>query len=86
MAEGLQGLGLQLFPSAANFLLLKLPSGCVSGSEIVSQLMAEHQILVRNCDSFENLEQGRFLRVAVLRKPENVKLVAAFRSVLLSNR
>jgi threonine-phosphate decarboxylase len=86
MAEGLRELGLQVFPSAANFLLLKLPSGCLSGGEIVSQLIAEHQILVRNCDSFENLEHGRFLRVAVLRNPENVRLVAAFRSVLLSNR
>jgi adenosylcobinamide-phosphate synthase len=50
--------------------------------EIREELIREHAILVRECDSFAGLERGRFLRVAVRKEEENARLVAALRNVL----
>jgi threonine-phosphate decarboxylase len=82
LAAAFQQLGLQVFPSAANFLLLKLPPGAPSSGHLRMELLERHRILVRNCDSFEGLEKGRFLRVAILGRSENERLVAALGSVL----
>src|SRR5258705_3966482 len=63
--------GLQVFPSAANFLLVKLPRG--SGASLESFLAAE-RILIRRCDSFRGLGDS-YIRVAVRHSPENLRLV-----------
>ena len=69
--------GLHVFPSAANFLLLALPEDCCSSAQLRERLILRHRILVRNCDSFEGLETGHYIRVAVRREPENNRLVEA---------
>lgn len=81
LSAALASSGLQVFPSAANFLLLKLPSQ-FSAQQIRDQLIRQHAILVRECDSFAGLERGRHLRVAVRTESENARLVEALASVL----
>jgi threonine-phosphate decarboxylase len=80
LSSGLVSLGIEVFPSAANFLLIKL-AGHFAASEIRDQLIRRHAILVRECDSFKGLEPGRYLRVAVRSESENSRLVAALASV-----
>jgi histidinol-phosphate/aromatic aminotransferase/cobyric acid decarboxylase-like protein len=40
-------------------------------------LIANHRILIRNCDSYEGLAPGRYVRVAVRAGEENYRLVQA---------
>src|SRR6267142_1119867 len=60
-ASALRAVGLCVFPSAANFLLAKLPNG--SGGHLQHWLEPE-RILIRRCDSFDGLGEA-FIRMAV---------------------
>lgn len=81
LAGGLAELGTRVFPSAANYLLIRLPEGCGCSARVRQRLIGEHAILVRNCDSYEGLEEGRYIRVAVRLPEENGRLLAALESV-----
>jgi threonine-phosphate decarboxylase len=70
-AGALRGAGLKVFPSAANFLLAKLPQG--SGADLQRWLESE-RILIRQCASFEGLSDA-FLRLAVRASADNLRLV-----------
>lgn len=60
---------MKIFPSEANFLLLKtqLP---------LYRLLLERGILIRNCANYTGLGQD-FYRIAVKGHPENVQLIEA---------
>jgi threonine-phosphate decarboxylase len=77
LSEGLSALGMEVFPSAANYLFLELQAGMPTASELRSRLIARHKILIRNCDSYEGLDAGRYVRVAVRSRAENERLVNA---------
>lgn len=81
LSAALRRLGCHVFPSAANFLFLRLPDG-VPAAEVREQLIRGHAILVRECDSFEGIERGRYLRVAVRLEDENARLIEGLASVL----
>jgi threonine-phosphate decarboxylase len=68
----LLGIGLQVLPSAANFLLAKLPHG--SGGDLQCWLESE-RILIRGCDSFHGLGEA-FIRLAVRSSSDNERLVS----------
>ena len=71
-ASALRGIGLEVLPSAANFLLAKLPHG--SGGDLQSWLDSE-RILIRKCDSFHGLSD-EFVRLAVRFASDNNRLVS----------
>jgi threonine-phosphate decarboxylase len=77
LALGLREIGMTVFPSAANYLLLELKAGMPSSEELRSRLIQKHRILIRNCDSYEGLAKGRFVRVAVRSAAENARLIEA---------
>ena len=81
LAEQLHLCGCAVAPSQANFLFLRLPAGRAA-AEVRARLIREHRIVVRECDSFEGIEQGRYLRVAVRDEKDNLRLVQALTSVL----
>ena len=68
----LRDIGLKVLPSAANFLLAKLPHG--SGRDLQSWLESEW-ILIRRCDSFRGLSD-EFIRLAVRSSSDNERLVS----------
>ena len=74
----LRALGLHVYSSSANFLLLRLPRN-VPAQNVYEKSIDEHRIIVRNCSNYEALEAGH-LRIAVRRSPENWALLKAFRS------
>jgi threonine-phosphate decarboxylase len=80
--EMLVQLGFRVFPSAANFLLMKLPVEAPSVSFLNERLIIEHHILIRDCDSYEGLERGMYMRVAVKDDTANRKLIHALKEVL----
>ena len=80
LSAALTRLGVHVFPSAANFLFLRLSDG-FPALPIRDQLIREHAIVVRECDSFAGIERGRYLRVAVRQESENARLIEALASV-----
>lgn len=82
LTASLTGLGLVVFPSAANYVLLELGEQMPASSELRSRLIAKHRILIRNCDSYEELGQRRYVRVAVRFPADNERLIQALRQEL----
>ena len=75
LSEALEAVpGLSPFPSAANFLLVRGPSG-------LPERLARRGVLVRGCGPFPGLGPGYF-RVAVRSAAENMRLLAAIREEL----
>jgi L-threonine-O-3-phosphate decarboxylase len=70
--------GLQPFPSAANFLLVKTD---VSATLLQEKLLKQFQIYIRDCLSFTELGD-RFFRVAVRTRSENQLLLEALGRVI----
>jgi L-threonine-O-3-phosphate decarboxylase len=70
--------GLQPYPGAANFLLVKSDRSC---TELQSALLKQHQILIRDCLSFPELGD-KFFRVAVRTNAENDRLLAGLQQVI----
>jgi threonine-phosphate decarboxylase len=80
LSAALASLGIQVFPSSANFLFLRLPD-CFQALQVRDRLIREYAILVRECDSFAGIEHGKHLRVAVRLESENARLIAALASI-----
>lgn len=80
-ADALVALGLEVFPSRANFVLARLPEGAPGGGEIAATLR-RGGILVRTCCSFPPLDD-RYLRLAVRSSEDNKRLVAALQGAML---
>jgi len=78
-AHALTALGLRVFPAHANFLLVETED---DASLLTARLAERRRILVRDCSSYEGLENGRFLRVAVRLPAENDRLIEALRASL----
>lgn len=69
--------GVEPWPSAANFLLVKAQSS----SWLQKQLLQQHRILIRDCLSFPELGDRAF-RIAVREDPDNQRLIAAIEQIL----
>lgn len=79
LIEGISAIeGLRPFPSRANFLLVR--SDRLSSRLIQMRLLGKG-ILIRDCSNFKGLDD-RFFRVAVRRREENERLLAALREVV----
>jgi threonine-phosphate decarboxylase len=83
LSEALAKMGIEVWPSVTNFLLLKLPTGSPSVSLSCERLIREHRIVVRNCSSYEGLDADKYMRVAVKDRAANLKLISALKSVLV---
>ncbi|GGP70109.1 pyridoxal phosphate-dependent aminotransferase [Saccharothrix coeruleofusca] len=73
---------LEVFPSQANFLLVKLPNE-VSGGEMRDHLLNKHQVFVRECSNKLGLS-GQFLRLVVRPEADVERLVSGMRSYFKS--
>jgi threonine-phosphate decarboxylase len=69
--------GFRLYPSAANFLLVKIEPGNANAVQLRSFLLAR-KLLIRPCDSFVGLGPNYF-RVAVRRRADNQRLLDALK-------
>lgn len=73
-------LGLKVFPSRANYLLLRSGSGHPPAGELSDRLSKE-LLLIRNCGNYRGLDE-RYFRVSVRLPKENDRLVAALENAL----
>jgi threonine-phosphate decarboxylase len=72
--------GWKVYKPSANFIFIKL-LGNIS-SEMLQNKLAKKGILVRDCSNFRGLEKGKFIRVAVRTRKENIKLLKEFKLIL----
>jgi threonine-phosphate decarboxylase len=75
METAIRKLGIHVYPSAANFILLRLP-GSIDCQHCWERLIREHHIVLRNCANYEALS-ARHLRAAVRTDAENERLIDA---------
>jgi len=75
--QNLKELGLNPMPSAANFLLCR-----VSDAKWLCAELRKKGIVVRNCDSFDGLENNRYVRIAVRNNEENHFLCQTLETIL----
>jgi threonine-phosphate decarboxylase len=68
-------LGIHVYPSAANFLLLRLRDS-IDCQQLWERLIRKHHIVLRNCANYEGLSD-EFLRAAVRNETENKLLIEA---------
>ncbi len=73
--------GLQPLEGAANFLLVKSQQSVL---QLQKKLLQHHQILIRDCLSFQELGD-RFFRVAVRSQSDNERLLTALSSTLIDD-
>lgn len=71
--------GLRIIPSSANFVMVELPSGCVT-ERVVSRL-ARQGMLVRDCQSFSGMSKPA-LRLAIRHPRDNNGMVEALKEAL----
>jgi len=80
LSRALAEIGLTVFPSRANFLLIRFPNKR-EGANVWERLIVDHGIVVRNCGTFERLD-GSFMRVTVCAREDNQRLIRALASVM----
>ncbi len=81
LSAGLEGTGIfHIYPSHANFLLMRVREGGPDAGVLVDGL-GRKGILVRPCHNFHGLGKG-FIRVAARRPRENRRLIRAINEVL----
>ncbi len=80
LAGSLTRLGAHVFPSAANYLLLRLQPGWPGSGATRESLIRNHHIVIRNCDSYSGLDAGKFVRVAVRSASDNAQLLRALQA------
>jgi threonine-phosphate decarboxylase len=82
LSRALGATGVTVYPSAANFLLLRLPATAPTSTRVRARLISDAGVIVRDCRGFDGLSNGRFIRVAVRQRDENERLARALGSVL----
>lgn len=73
--------GLEPFPSVANFLLIKIERDNLTSDILVKRLI-EKGILVRDCSNFRNLNNNRYIRIAVRTHKDNLVLLGVLNSTI----
>ncbi|HVJ07824.1 MAG TPA: aminotransferase class I/II-fold pyridoxal phosphate-dependent enzyme [Acidisarcina sp.] len=80
LRAALSALGLNVYPSRANFLLCRL-AHAQRNQDVWERLILDHGIVVRNCATFEDLDETYF-RIAVRGRDDNERLIGALDAVL----
>ncbi len=73
--------GLEVFPAQANYLLVRMDRRLAPASRLKWDIFERDRILIRDCGSFEGLDDWYF-RVAVRLEDQNDRLIAALRRAL----
>lgn len=73
--------GLRPYPPSSNFVFCKLENSKYKSIKRLSRNLIKKGIMIRNCDNFRGLN-GRFFRVAVRKRAENIKLISALEDAL----
>lgn len=74
--------GIKVLPSQANYFMIMLPQ-TVSSTDLVKRMLIHHEMLIK--DLSKKTGNTRFIRIAIRRDEENIRLIVALREELESN-
>lgn len=80
LSHELEQLGVRVYPSVCNFILVRIPNDPSLGVQHVVEHLARRNILVKSCADYYGMTDG--LRITVGQEDENRALVAALDEVL----
>ncbi|HID69815.1 MAG TPA: cobyric acid synthase [Desulfobacterales bacterium] len=75
---------LNVFPSDANYLLVKLSGQC--SVQMLQEKLAESNILIRDCSNYSGLENKVFFRIAIRNQSDNTKFIQTLSTILPSKK
>ena len=83
LSKALTDAGLQVYPSEANYMLIRVPDEGESeySRRGFGERLLEKGILIRSCENFEGLGKGWY-RISIKRRHENETLLRAVRDLL----
>lgn len=81
LVAALAELGFQVYPSDANYLLLRIPLEYQMSASQLQAAMGRRGVLIRDASRFPGLD-GSYIRVAVKLREQNERLVAELKSCL----
>ena len=76
----LEALGLSVVPGAANFLLVKFPTGTNHTPAAALAFMAEHRVILRSVDDYGLTD---YLRITIGLPEENDALIAGLKKFMV---
>lgn len=72
--------GFKVFPSQANYVLVKLENG-MSSKELAVKLLDEDNIFIKDLSSKKGFDNGQYIRLAVRDNKDNDRLLAALKNL-----
>lgn len=72
---------LRVIPSQANYFLCELMTDKFSSKELAVRLLADHDILIKDCSGKSAFSRGSYIRLAVRDRKDNHKLVEALKGM-----
>jgi histidinol-phosphate/aromatic aminotransferase/cobyric acid decarboxylase-like protein len=79
--NNLENIGLEVFPSHANFLLVKLPEQY--NIKHFLTFMIKSNILIKSLDKKTGMPNGNYIRLSVRTKEENAELIKAIKTYMV---
>lgn len=72
---------LRVIPSQANYFLCELMTDKFSSKELAVRLLADHDILIKDCSGKSAFSRGSYIRLAVRDRKDNHKLTEALKGM-----
>jgi histidinol-phosphate/aromatic aminotransferase/cobyric acid decarboxylase-like protein len=73
---------LHVIPSQANYFLCKLTTDKFTSTELAVKLLANFDILIKDCSGKSAFSNGSYIRLAVRDRADNHKLVEALKTFM----
>ena len=70
---------LRVVPSQANYFLCELTTDKFTSTQLAVKLLAEHDILIKDCSGKSAFSRGNYIRIAIRNRRDNHKLVEALK-------
>ena len=72
---------LRVIPSQANYFLCELVTDKLSSKELAVRLLADYNILIKDCSGKAAFSRGNYIRIAIRDRKDNHRLVEALKDI-----
>ena len=76
---------LRVIPSQANYFMCELVGECYTSHELAVKLLAQHNILIKDCSGKYAIEKGEYVRIAIRNREDNHYLVESLKALQVDN-
>ena len=76
---------MRVIPSQANYFMCELVGECYTSHELAVKLLAQHNILIKDCSGKYAIEKGEYVRIAIRNREDNHYLVESLKALQVDN-